>query len=229
MELSRWFDPFLPHFIREALGCGGEARLVWRGATVVGLLLVDPTEKIASVFSRSPEVAETLRRTSGVDAVYSEHELLGPREGFDIFWTRLEGVGAAHRFRHSVRIAAEGELAPVRELLREVYGGSNDRWFRGVDPGVETCFVAELGGRIVGAAWASIVGRNARLHSLTVRPGFRRGGLGTDLLFARLLWAEQAGAREALSEISDLNRPSRVVAERAGMHPVGRIYLYGKG
>ena len=64
------------------------------------------------------------------------------------------------------------------------------------------------------------------MHSLAVRPMYRHLGLGTDLLFARLLWARAAGARSVLSEIADQNLPSRAVAEAGGMRRVGEIFFY---
>jgi len=51
-------------------------------------------------------------------------------------------------------------------------------------------------------------------------------GIGSDLLFARLLYARDAGACEAISEISERNAASRAVAERAGMRVAGTVFLY---
>jgi hypothetical protein len=45
-------------------------------------------------------------------------------------------------------------------------------------------------------------------------------------LFARLLWAKEAGASQVVSEISQRNAASEAVAVRGGMHRAGQIYFY---
>ncbi len=226
--LSDRFDPFLPKFAREALDSGGRVRAVRSPGGIAAVLLVDAEEHVASVFTRSPALAERLFGELPEAAVYSEHPLRAPREVFGIFGTSLEPPPPVHSFRHAVRSAAPPDAESVRELLREVYGTVNDRWLRHASFEAEPCFVVEVGDRIAGAAWVSVAGGLARFHSLTVRPGYRRLGVGADLLFARLLWAREAGLREAFSEISERNPVSRYLAESGGMLRVGEISLYSR-
>lgn len=192
------------------------------------MLLAEPSENVASIFARTRVAAEALRSGRGETAVFSELDLDGPREVFEIYSTPITTALGSHRFRHRVQIADTSEMPSVMALMKETYRGLRDRWFLGVRDGVETCFEVHLGGTLAGVAWASVVGEHGRLHSLTVRPGFRRLGIGTDLLFARLLWARTVGVREVISEIAESNLASRSIAERGGMRSVGRIYLYGK-
>ena len=110
--------------------------------------------------------------------------------------------------------------------MREVYGVVNERWFDGPPNPSEAGFLAEVDGRLAGIGWVSKVHGHARIHSLTVRAPYRRVGIGTDLLFARLLWAHRTGASEVLSEISALNLGSQTIAARGGMRRVGQIYYY---
>lgn len=229
LELSDRFDPFLPHFIRETLRGGGEASIVREGPRAVALWLSDPMERAASLFTRSGEVVEDLLASRPPTPFYCELDLPRRRERFDLYARDLDPTLGAHRFRHRIRVAQPDELSRVRDLTREAWGPVNDRWFSGFAARPEACFVAEVGSELVGVAWATALGIHGRLHSLSVRPGYRRLGIGTDLLFARLLWLERQGVRDALSEISEHNAASRAVAERAGMRPVGRIYLYSKG
>ncbi len=226
--LSDRFDPFLPKFAREALDSGGRVRAVRSPGGVAAVVLTDAEEHVASVFTRSPGLAERLFRELPEAAVYSEHLLPAPREVFGIFGTALDSPPPVHSFRHAVRSAAPPDVESVRELLREVYGTVNDRWLRHASLEPEPCFVVEVGDRIVGAAWVSVAGARARFHSLTVRPGYRRLGVGADLLFARLLWAREAGLREAFSEISERNPVSRYLAESGGMVRVGELSLYSR-
>jgi GNAT superfamily N-acetyltransferase len=224
--LSVWFDPFLARFGRDALLCGGEVWVLRDGADTSTAVFVDRTEGVASVFGRDRRLVEQLVRERRGTAVYTEFDLGPPSEPFDIFVAPLGPGAPSHRFRHPIRIVPPDGMSEVIALMKEVYGRLDDRWF-GLARGVgETCFRADVGDTLAGVAFASATGDRARLHSLTVRPGFRGLGVGTDLLFARLLWARQQGLREAFSEISENNRASRAVAAHAGMLPVGRIYLH---
>ncbi|HYA11048.1 MAG TPA: GNAT family N-acetyltransferase [Thermoplasmata archaeon] len=226
IDLSDWFNPFVVPFAREAIGSGGQAVIARESGRVVGLQLTDPTERVASVFSRSGAVAEAFLREPGAEGgAYAEVDLVGPRELFAVHTLRLAEL-PPHRFRHRVRLLGPGELAAVDALLSEVYGSSSERWLAVAASEGERCFGVDVGGTLAGVAWALVAGPWARLHTLTVRPGFRRMGVATDLLFARLLFARHAGAREALSEIAERNLPSRAVAARAGMRPAGQLFLY---
>lgn len=226
LDLSDRFNPFLAHFMRETLRSGGDVRLVHDGDVPAALFLAEPSERVASVFSRSVPVTEEVLVGRSEPTFYSELDLPRRRETFDVYSVSLGPALPSHRFRHRVRFATSSDLPPVRDLAKEVWGQLNDRWFSGFARSPEACFLVEMGGVLAGMAWATSLGTHGRLHSLAVRPGYRRMGIGTDLLFARLLWLEQTGVQEAVSEISEHNQASRAVAERGGMRSTGRIFLY---
>jgi GNAT superfamily N-acetyltransferase len=158
--------------------------------------------------------------------MYSDFPFDPSSEPFDILATSSCADVPSHAFRHQIRPFSKADLPAVLDLIHEVYGPVNDRWFDGLPSPSETGFVAEVDGRVAGVAWISTVGTYGRLHSLTVRAPYRRMGLGTDLLFARLLWARRVGAEEVLSEISEHNVASLAVAARGGMRQVGRIFFH---
>lgn len=224
-DLSRWFNPFLSYFAQETVRSGGEVRLVRYGEEIVGIVLSDPDERLGTVFTRSRSLAETLVGDRGPCGFYCDVAISSPREVFDIFSSATAQL-PHHQFQNPVRFATAGDLPAVIALLREENGGVNARWFQGLPTASEVGFVAEVGGRIAGIGWVSLVGAHARLHSLAVHLRYRGMGLGTDLLFARLTWARAAGAASVVSEISERNRASRSIAERAGMERVGETYLY---
>jgi GNAT superfamily N-acetyltransferase len=225
-DLSDWFNPFLPYFIDETLRGSGTVRVDRSGGSVRAIVLDDPVERTTSVFTRSPEFAAWFAGQRGDRGFYSSVRLPLPLETFGIYVAAPESPEPGHRYRHAVRRAAPADLPQVLGLLREVYGSADEHWFEGLDRSRESCFIAEVGGRLAGAGWVSVVGAHARLHSLAVRASARRLGLGTDLLFARLEWARGHGARNVLSEIADANAGSRAVAARGGMVRAGEIYLY---
>lgn len=223
---SEWFGPFLPLFVHETLRCAGEVTVWEEDGRVRGILLYDPQEKVGSVFAPTRPMAEALLATRPGTSVFSEQELGPGSETFLLFALNLQGWQPPTPLRYAVRIAREPDLPPVVALTREVSGAADERWFRTFPQGTEVCFVAEVGGRMVGAGWASRVGRHGRIHSLVVSPRYRRIGLGTDLLLARLLWLKALGVEQAISEIYAENRSSQRVAEKAGMTCIGKMFHY---
>jgi GNAT superfamily N-acetyltransferase len=228
-DLSPSFGPFVAHFALEASRGGGAALGVREGAAWVGLLLTDPVERVASILTRSRPLAEAVVRRRRDWAVYSEFVFSAPRETYDVFAGAVPSPGAIPPFRHAVRRATERDFPAIFELTREVYGLANERWFHGLENVREAGFLVEVDGRTAGAGWLSWVPGHARLHSLAVRPPYRHIGIGTDLVFARLMWAGDVGARRVISEISERNETSRALASRAGMAPAGAVHLYPPG
>jgi RimJ/RimL family protein N-acetyltransferase len=225
-DLSDWFNPYLPYFLRETLRSGGEVTVSSAGGAVDGLCLYNPTERVASIFTRSEEIARAMfERRSGI-SVFSEAALGPIAESYRVYSVELDRWASDHRFTHPVRPARASDLPAVRRLLLDVYGAADERWFATMPSTTERWFLVELDGKLAGTACASLVGRHGRLHSLSVAPTRRRLGIGSDLVFARLVWLRAAGARSVLSEISERNLPSRALAEGAGMRDVGRLFRY---
>ncbi|MCI4319082.1 MAG: GNAT family N-acetyltransferase [Thermoplasmata archaeon] len=225
-ELSPRFAEFLPYFALEAVRCGGEARVVREDGSVAGLWLTDPSERIASIFARSATVAERLFRERGSFATYCEHRFEPRAEPFVVYERSFSAPPPPHSFRHQLRPVGPDDLPGVIDLAREVDGSVNERWFRRLSDLPEFGILAEVGGRLAGVGWVSLVDGRARLHSLSVRPRFRRLGVASDLVAARVLWAFRSGAAHVISEISERSVGSTILAERAGMRPAGAIYLY---
>jgi GNAT superfamily N-acetyltransferase len=223
--LSRFFEPFVTHFMREALRCGGEVWTSSDGSSVDGVYLYHPYENTASVFSRERGVAETLGSLRPHASVYSEFEPAFPSERYVVYTTDLVPEESRHQFRHRVRSARGSDLPGVLALMAEVYGRVDARWLESAPPEEETSFVVDGADEIAGVAWVTVVDGGARLHSLTVRPRYRRSGVATDLWHARVAFAREAGRPSAITEIAEENLASRSIAERGGMRAAGYIYL----
>jgi GNAT superfamily N-acetyltransferase len=223
-DLSPWFNPFLSHFVRESLRTGGTVLAAFEEGEVRGLALTDPLERTRSIFARSPELAQALAGRPEGWGVFSPYAGGPTSEAYGVYETCPGGEAERHRFRHRVRSVEPSDGPAILALTGEVYGAVNPRWFEGLAPTPEVGFVAEVDGEIAGVAWVCVQGTSARLHSVAVRAPFRRLGLGSDLLFARLWWAQASGATRVLSEIADANVPSRSLAERGGMRRVGEMY-----
>jgi len=225
-DLSSWFNPFLAYFVRDSRRSGGTARWIQLANEPPGLVIADPVERVATVFTRSAVVGAAAVRERGPLGMFAEFPTEPEADPFDIFELTLGEETPTFRFRHTVRALVPEDLPSVRTLMREVYRLVNDRWFDGLPNRFETGFAAEVDGRLAGVGWVTHVGAHARLHSLTVRVPFRRIGVGSDLLRARLWWAQRNGAHHVLSEIARANADSRSIAERAGMRSVGTIYFH---
>ena len=224
-DLSDIFNPFMRHFVEVARRGTGEVWVSQRNRRVDGILLYNRTEKVGSIFTRDPNVAEQLYGLKDGVSVFSDFPLGAKSDTYQVYAANLILGPGPHRFRHVVRIARGHEQAEVSRMLNEMYGPIDTGWLSGASPPGETCFVVDVGGRLVGAGWVTIVGDQGRLHSLSVRPHYRRAGIGTDLWHARTEWAARRGVRRVISEIWEQNVPSIAIAKAGGMEPVGRIFL----
>jgi GNAT superfamily N-acetyltransferase len=224
-DLSDFFNPFLHHFVWEALRSHGEVMVSQENANVNGLLVYNLVERIGSVFTRDQRVAESLFGTRESLAMFSDFPLAAKTETYLVYSAALSGDPDTHRFAHPVRMARERDHPSIARMLQQMYGRIDTSWFGGTPRSEEKCFVVDVDGEIAGVGWVSVVGDRSRLHSLSVRPRYRRMGIGTDLWHARVLWARAAGALQVISEISEHNAGSVAIAEQGGMQRIGRLTL----
>lgn len=224
-NLSDFFNPFLDHFARTAIRGGGEVWVSKAGPSVEGLLLYNHVERVGSIFTRDPTIAEALAGLKERMAVFSEFPLGARTEVYYLYSVPVPRGSAPHRFRHRVRLARAADHDAILRMLTEMYGQIDTSWLESLPRGDEKCLVVEIDGQVAGAGWVVVVNGHGRLHSLSVRPPFRRLGIGTDLWHARILWAERAGAFQVISEIDDRNVASEAIATAGGMRRIGRMYL----
>jgi GNAT superfamily N-acetyltransferase len=223
-DLSDFFNPFLRRFSRDALSAGGEVFVSPAHGESRGLYTVDPVERVAAIFTREREIAETFFVLHDNLSVYSDFPLASAAETFDVLALEVPNWSPTHRFAHPVRMATAEDRPRLLQLLSELYGRIEESWLQAMPRDDEPCFVVEVGSELAGAGWASVVDGHARLHTLSVRPTYRRLGIGADLWHARILWSREVGAESVICEISTRNLPSRRIALSGGMRPVGRIY-----
>ncbi|HTW56004.1 MAG TPA: GNAT family N-acetyltransferase [Thermoplasmata archaeon] len=223
-DVSPWFGPFLPAFVRATLRAGGSVRAALAGRRAVALALDDPAERSATVFGGREDAVRALALPLRGRAVFSELPLDGRAETYRIVSVDLDSVPPAV-FRHPVRLLDPAEVPGFLAGLRGAAGRPDEPWARQLRGSEESAFGATVDGTPAGLAWAAVAGGHARLHSVWVAPRFRRLGVGSDLVFARLLWARTEGARSAIAEIAAGNAASLATVARAGFAPVGAMYL----
>jgi GNAT superfamily N-acetyltransferase len=125
-------------------------------------------------------------------------------------------------------MADEGQIGEIERFMVLAHPGMNRRWIRVALKNGDKCFVVRLGSEIAGLGWVSFVNSIGRIHSLFVKPQFRRLDIGEDILYARLLWLKSKHARLAFSEISSCNSPSVRIELKAQMEVCGQVFQYFK-
>ena len=223
-----FFQPYLRYFVKETIEVGGEAYVTRTSDGVGGLFIYDDSEKTGTIFTRSREVFDHFYGLKPFNLLFSEMGTEHESELYDIYTTDLENHPIIHRFRHEISIAQDSNKDELGRFMRATHPGINGRWVNVALKNGDKCFTVRLGGEIAGVGWTSLVNGIGRLHSLYVKPQFRRIGIGEDLLFARLLWLKSKHARSAFSEISRQNASSARVAVKGHMSASGQIFQYFK-
>jgi len=221
-----FFQPYLEYWIKETLEIGGEAYVSETAAgNGSGLFLYDDYEKAGSIFTRSREAFDYFYKLKPFKSIYAELQTEYPKEIYDIFTKDLEN-SLDHTFSHAISVAHIEQVEELRQFMLSTHPGTNPRWIDVALRNGDKCVTVRLGDEIAGVGWLSLVNGIGRLHSLFVKPRFRKIGVGLDILFARLLWLKSKHARIALSEISVNNLQSSGISVRGGMKVSGQVYQY---
>ncbi|MCL5068107.1 MAG: GNAT family N-acetyltransferase [Thaumarchaeota archaeon] len=225
-----FFEPYLEYHVKEILEIGGEAYVsrTSEGA-ISGIFIYDDFEKTGTIFTRSREVFDYFYDLKPFDFLFAELKTEHQSEVYDIHTIDLENLPAiVHRFSHEISMAQTSQIDELEQFMVSTNSRLNKRWVKVAFKNCNCCFIVRLGNEIAGVGWLSLVNRVGRLHSLYVKPQFRRIGIGEDILYARLLWLKSMRARSAFSEISRLNSSSSRIAMKGNMMVSGQIYLYFK-
>ena len=122
-----------------------------------------------------------------------------------------------------IRPMRDSDLDMVMEIERASFSTPwSSSTFRGLlQRSDASLWVAQVGGRVVGYAvvWYSF--REAELGNLAVAPGWRRCGLGTQLLDWALQKARERGTERVFLEVRVGNRIAQQLYERYGFSQVG--------
>lgn len=224
-----FFQPYLEYWIKETLEIGGEAYVSkTQSGNGSGLFLYDDYEKAGSIFTRSREVFDHFYRLKPSKSIYAELQTEQPKEIYDIYTVDLEDKSLDHKFSHAVSVADREQIEDIRQFMLSTHPGTNPRWIDVALGNGDKCVIVRLGDEIAGVGWLSLVNDIGRLHSLFVKPRFRKISVGLDVLFARLLWLKSKNARMAMSEVSVNNLQSSRIAGRGGMKVSGQVYQYFK-
>jgi GNAT superfamily N-acetyltransferase len=224
-----FFEPYLRYFIREILEIGGEAYVSRTSdGAISGIFIYDDFENVGTIYTRSREVFDYFYELKPFNFLFAEMRTEVESEIYDIYTIDLENLAVVHRFSHEISIADEGQADKIERFMVLTHPGINRRWVNVALRNGDRCFTVRLSNEIAGLGWLSIVNGIGRLHSLYVKPQFRRMGIGEDILYARLLWLKLKHARSAFSEISRYNFSCSRIAVKGNMQVSGQVFQYFK-
>jgi GNAT superfamily N-acetyltransferase len=224
-----FFVPYLNYHVKEILEIGGEA-YVFRnsGGTISGIFIYDDFEKGGTIYTKSREVFDYFYGLKKFNFLFSEMKTELENEIYDIYTIDLEHLTLSHRFSYEISTVNEENVDAIEQFMSSTHPGINKKWVRVALKNGERCYIVRLDNQIAGLGWVSLVNCVGRLHSLYVKPQYRRMGMGEDILNARLLWLKSNDARSVFTEISRYNIPSSNNVMKAQMIVSGQVFQYFK-
>ncbi|MGA3059935.1 MAG: GNAT family N-acetyltransferase [Candidatus Bathyarchaeia archaeon] len=225
-----FFESYIQYFVKEILEIGGEVYVsrTSEGA-FSGIFMYDASEKLGTIYTQSREVFDYFYELKPFNFLFAEMRSEVENEIYDIYTVDLENHAIAHRFSHEISMAEEGgRIGEIEQFMASSHPGINKRWVSVALKNGDRCFIVRLSNEIAGLGWLSFVNGIGRLHSLYVKPQFRRIGIGEDILNARLLWLKSKHARSAFCEISRYNVASSGNVMKAQMRVSGQVFQYFK-
>jgi len=224
-----FFEPYLQYHIKEILEIGGEAHVSRTSeGTISGIFIYDDFEKGGTIYTRSREVFDYFYGLKQFNFLFSEMKTELENEIYDIYTIDIEHLTLAHRFSYEISTIDSGNVGEIEQFMSSTHPGINNKWVKIALKNGEKCYIVRLSNEIAGLGWVSLDNGIGRLHSLYVKPQYRRMGMGEDILNARLLWLKSNNARSVFTEISRYNIPSSNNVMKAQMKLSGQVFQYFK-
>jgi GNAT superfamily N-acetyltransferase len=224
-----FFEPYLHYHIKEILEIGGEAYVSKTSeGTISGVFIYDDFEKGGTIYTRSREVFDYFYGLKKFNFLFSEMKTEFENEIYDIYTMDIEHLALAHIFSFEISTIDRENVDEIEQFMSLTHPGINKKWVKIALKNGERCYIVRLSKEIAGLGWVSLVNGIGRLHSLYVKPQYRRMGIGEDILNARLIWLKSNHARSVFTEISRYNIPSSNNVMKAQMKLSGQVFQYFK-
>ena len=222
-----FFEPYLKYNIKEILEIGGEAYVSKTpDGGVSGVFIYDDYEKGGTIYTKSREVFDYFYQLKPFNFLFSEMQTDLENEIYDIYTLNLGNVAVVPTFSHEISIAQRRHIDEIEQFMASTHPGLNKKWVNVALKNEDRCLFVRLNNEIVAAGWLSLVNDIGRLHTLYVKPQFRRLGIGEDILNARLLWLKSKHAHSVFTEISRYNVASAGNVMKANMRVSGQVFQY---
>jgi GNAT superfamily N-acetyltransferase len=219
-----FFAPFAQYHVREVLGVGGEAYIAKSAGQITGVFMFDKHEQTGAIYTHDRDVFDRFFKMKPDSLIFAEVEADHPKEVYDVYSIDLRNLNM-HTFNHEVTAIGVDEIDELGAFMTQTHQGVNKRWVTTALNNGDTCFAVRMG-TIAGVGWVSLARGHGRLHTLFVKPQYRRTGIGADLLYSRLFWLKSHGVKTAFSEIAESNVACSRIAMKAGMTISEKIYAY---
>ena len=224
-----FFDPYLNYHIKEILEIGGEAYVSRTSeGTISGIFIYDDFEKGGTIYARSRGIFDYFYGLKQFNFLFSEMKTDLENEIYDIYTIDIEHLALAHRFSYEISTMDKGSEGEIEQFMVLTHPGINKKWVKIARKNGEKCYIVRLSNEIAGLGWVSLVNGVGRLHSLYVKPQYRRIGIGEDILNARLRWLKSNQALSTFTEISRYNIPSSNNVMKVQMKVSGQVFQYFK-
>jgi GNAT superfamily N-acetyltransferase len=186
--------------------------------------MFDKVEKGGTIYTKSRDVFDYFCKLKPFNFLFSEM-LIAERqhEVYGIYSTDFIGL-PKHRFSYEV---SEGhQVDEITDFMRQDYREINRRWIGVALQNGERCFMVQLRNGIAGLGWVSLVNGIGRIHSLYVKPQYRRMGISSDIVYAQILWLKLHRARSAFSEVASTSHVSGRFSLRLYGTLCGQVFIY---
>lgn len=190
--------------------------------------MYDGCERSGTIYASSREIFDYFYGLKPFNFLFSEMKTELESEIYDIYTLDLENLVPVHKFSHEISIAKKEDIGEIEQFMASTHPGINKKWVSVALKNGDRCFMVRLSNEIAGLGWLSLVNGIGRLHSLYVKPQFRRMGIGEDILNARLLWLKLRYASSAFCEVSRYNLASSGNIMKSHMRVSGQVYQYFK-
>ena len=221
-----FFEPLFRHEVKETLESGGQVFVSQssRGEKN-GLFIYDSYEETGTIFTKTKEVFDYFYKLKPSSYIFSELEAADlPKELWNIWQLDVEKTHLNYRFKHQVSM--DQDVKEIEEFMNFTQPETNRKWVSVALNNGDKCFVVKVANKIVGIAWMSIINGIARSHSVYVEPRFRRRGIMSDIMQARLLYLKSRHVHTLINEVAESNTASSGHVAKAGEKIVGKMFLY---
>ncbi len=222
---SSLFGKFLNLFLEEGAE-SGDVYVAWENNKQEGIFVYDSVENAGTCFTFRKDIAKEFMQLKENMDFYTEIDLNLKGLTEEVHRLKLDSGNLNINIRNEIEIFHGDQIEEVLTFMKQAYGKVSERWIKSSLNHGEKCFLCRKDGVIYGMSWLGRVSIYGRLHSLYVSENYRQMGIGSDLLAARILWAEHTGIKELISEIPLESPFSKKIAEKNGFEVVGRIYHY---
>jgi ribosomal protein S18 acetylase RimI-like enzyme len=226
------YGALLPMIVRRARQRKNPVWVATDGQRLVGAMVRDREAKVSLLFTEDAALAKLFRSMNRSRNFFAE---VGPSawsskaQVVDTFQVlQLSPITAPGGVDPSIRPVRPEDMAEIVRLAERIYGIPEPKWLKQAYQDGDIGFVVWDRSFLAGFAFASVVGDDAILHTLTVHGAYRALGIGRALTAARLNALAALGVQRVIVEISVRNPGSLAIARGFGFRKVGETTYYSR-